>query len=471
MVSGYVLIVAVMLLGGIIATVGDRIGTRVGKARLSLFNLRPRQTATLVSIATGSVISASTLAILFGISSQLRTGVFELSQIQADLEATQAELEQAEQEQTQVADELTAATGERERARKRLREINQSLQAAQQRQQTTQAQLGTTQTQLSQTRNQLASISQQTSGLRAEISRLQQERTSLQQQQQAIRGQIAERDQEIAERDQEIAERDAAIAQREQLLVQLETQQQFLSQQINALERQYQGLFRGNIAVGRNQELGSGVIRVNDPDDAIQFITRLIYEANRTVLERIAPGTPPEQQVVLIGTREVEALAERLSNGQEYVVRVFSAANYIIGEPCVARAQEPCVQIFTDATLNRLIYDNGERIASASVESERPSQFELLEQLNRLVAATQFRASQDGVIGTTVQISDGRAETLMTFLEQVKNYGGPVQLQAIAATPIFTTGPIQIELVAIKDGNLLFETRPELPPSGASSQN
>jgi len=73
MISGYVLIAAVLLLSGVIATVGDRIGMRIGKARLSLFNLRPRQTATLVSILTGGVISASTLALLFGVSSQLRS--------------------------------------------------------------------------------------------------------------------------------------------------------------------------------------------------------------------------------------------------------------------------------------------------------------------------------------------------------------------------------------------------------------
>ena len=58
MTSGYILIVAILLLGGVIATLGDRIGTKVGKARLSLFNLRPRKTATLVTVITGSLISA-----------------------------------------------------------------------------------------------------------------------------------------------------------------------------------------------------------------------------------------------------------------------------------------------------------------------------------------------------------------------------------------------------------------------------
>ncbi|NJM85416.1 MAG: DUF3084 domain-containing protein, partial [Leptolyngbyaceae cyanobacterium RM2_2_21] len=35
MTTGYILILAVLILGGVIATVGDRIGMRVGKARLT----------------------------------------------------------------------------------------------------------------------------------------------------------------------------------------------------------------------------------------------------------------------------------------------------------------------------------------------------------------------------------------------------------------------------------------------------
>ncbi|HEY9735437.1 MAG TPA: DUF3084 domain-containing protein [Trichocoleus sp.] len=458
MVSGYVLIVAVLILGGFIATLGDRIGMRVGKARLSLFNLRPKQTATVVSIATGSVISASTLALLFGISSQLRTGVFELGEIQDQLRNTQSELEQARSEQEEVEEELTSATAEQDRARQRLREINQFLRAAQQRQQSTQAQLDqtreqqqSTQTQLNQTRSQLSSVSQQASGLRTEIERLQVERENLRQQQADIQARIAERDQEIAERDR-------AIAQREQLLSQLETQQQFLSQQIADLERQYEGLFRGNIALGRNQELVSGVIRVDTVEEATQVITRLLYEANRAALQRIAPGTALERQVILIETRQVERLIEQLSAGQEYVIQVLAAANYVIGEPCVVRGGTPCVQIFVEAAPNQLVYEIGERLASTTVENSGASDRELVERLNLLVAATQFRARQDGIVGTNVQIADNRTETLLAFLEAIKAYGQPLEIQAIAATPIFTTGPIQVQLLAVRNGTVLFQT-------------
>lgn len=62
MTTGLVLIAAILILGGVIATVGDRLGTRVGKARLTLFNLRPRKTATLITILTGELLLLLPLA-------------------------------------------------------------------------------------------------------------------------------------------------------------------------------------------------------------------------------------------------------------------------------------------------------------------------------------------------------------------------------------------------------------------------
>ena len=127
MATGYVLVLAVLILGGVIATLGDRIGMRVGKARLSLFNLRPRQTATVVSILTGGVISASTLALLFGVSQQLRTGVFELERIQDDLSEAETELESAQTAKAEIETALADARDEQTAAQQELSSINQSL--------------------------------------------------------------------------------------------------------------------------------------------------------------------------------------------------------------------------------------------------------------------------------------------------------------------------------------------------------
>ena len=90
MAFGYVLIVlAAVVLGGVIATVGDRLGSRVGKARLRLFNLRPRQTATVITIVTGGLISALTLGLI------LLLGVLELEEVQTQLRKAREELDGA----------------------------------------------------------------------------------------------------------------------------------------------------------------------------------------------------------------------------------------------------------------------------------------------------------------------------------------------------------------------------------------
>ncbi|NEQ16376.1 MAG: DUF3084 domain-containing protein, partial [Moorea sp. SIO3E2] len=112
MTSAYILIASILVLGGLLATLGDRMGTRVGKARLSLFNLRPRTTATVVTIITGGLISASTLGILFATSESLRDGIFELDNILKKLRSARREVSQLEDEKDRVEQKLAEAKAE-----------------------------------------------------------------------------------------------------------------------------------------------------------------------------------------------------------------------------------------------------------------------------------------------------------------------------------------------------------------------
>ncbi len=95
-VSGWLLIISLLLLGGILATLGDLLGSRIGKARLSFFNLRPRRTAVLITVLTGSLISAISLSLMLLVSRQLRVGLFELDAIQAKIKSGEKDLKQLE---------------------------------------------------------------------------------------------------------------------------------------------------------------------------------------------------------------------------------------------------------------------------------------------------------------------------------------------------------------------------------------
>lgn len=458
MTTGLVLIAAILILGAVIATVGDRLGMRVGKARLSLFNLRPRQTATLITIMTGIVISAVTFGILFAISDQLRTGVFELEQIQDDLETAREELDEARTEQEEIQSERDLALKQQQQARRRLQETNRELreaiaqsQARERRLKETTSRLSSTEAQLQQVessfqeaRGLLQSVTQQTRQLRTEIEQLQRDRNQ----------QIAQREQEIAERDREIAEREAQLTT-------LETQRTILTQAIAALDREFQGLRQGNVALLRNQPLSANLVRIVDPDSAPQVVRELLQNANRAALQRLIPGTTTvDRQVLAVTSNQVESLLTQLSDRQEYVVQVLSAGNYVVGEPCIL-AGEACIQVFISTALNELLFPTNAVLASSNLNPERLTAAQLTEQYYILIRTAQFRMRQAGVLtDSQLQIADGQPETVGRFFQALQELNGLVEVQARSKTPILTGGPnpIVVNLVARQNGQDLFST-------------
>jgi len=72
----WILIVFLILLGGLIAPFGDLLGTKIGKSRFSIFKLRPKKTATIVTIITGGFISSISIGLLILVSEEFRQRLF-----------------------------------------------------------------------------------------------------------------------------------------------------------------------------------------------------------------------------------------------------------------------------------------------------------------------------------------------------------------------------------------------------------
>jgi len=72
----WILIVFLILLGGLIAPFGDLLGTKIGKARFSILKLRPKRTATIVTIITGGFISSISIGLLLLVSEEFRQRLF-----------------------------------------------------------------------------------------------------------------------------------------------------------------------------------------------------------------------------------------------------------------------------------------------------------------------------------------------------------------------------------------------------------
>ena len=126
--TGWLLILAVLVLGGVLSNLGDRLGSRIGKARLSLFRMRPKKTAVLITVLTGSLISALTLGLMVAVSEQLRVGLFQLEQLEDKLRSSRKALQLSLGQLDTNQRELEQARREREKAEQQLQRLNQSRQ-------------------------------------------------------------------------------------------------------------------------------------------------------------------------------------------------------------------------------------------------------------------------------------------------------------------------------------------------------
>ena len=137
--SGWLLILSLLVLGGVLSTLGDRLGSRVGKARLSLFNMRPRRTAVVITVLTGSLISALSLGLMLLVSRQLRVGLFELDTLQARLKDSREQLDAAERERVETRRATVRIEAELKAAEQRANTLRQELAPLQKQRQTLEA--------------------------------------------------------------------------------------------------------------------------------------------------------------------------------------------------------------------------------------------------------------------------------------------------------------------------------------------
>ena len=400
--SGWLLILALLVLGGVLSTLGDRLDSRVGKARLSLFGLRPRNTAVVITVLTGSLISAVSLGLMLLVSERLRRGLFELDQIEERLRTSRVQLESSRSE----------------------------LQASQA--QVARAQLGQQRVQ-----RELAQAEQRATTLRNELAPLRQERARREDERNRLLG---ERGRLLGERERlsgEVAGRDAEIRRREGELAQLRQRIDAGSQELKDLEENLIALRRGDVVLTSGETLASAKVKLERPQQAREVIDAVLQQANLTAFRRVRPGEPPERQILLVPTSDINRLEELLKRPGQWVLSIRSAANVLRGEQQVLA--------FPDLRPNRRVVSAGEVLASTTIEGDLRSPDLLARRLNLLLAAAYARAQRQGTTVDGLQFDPTAFSALVRTLSE-RPGGQVVQLQAVALRDADTPDPITVEL-------------------------
>jgi uncharacterized protein (DUF3084 family) len=125
--SGILLILILLLSSGVIAYLGDYVGRKVGKKKLTLFNLRPKYTSHLISIITGILIMFFTLLILSISSENVRTAIFGLERLKKQLSSLQVAISIKSEELNNVTKRLFENIKEKELIREDLEKFKKEL--------------------------------------------------------------------------------------------------------------------------------------------------------------------------------------------------------------------------------------------------------------------------------------------------------------------------------------------------------
>ncbi len=394
---GIMLIVVLVLTGGVIAFIGDRLGSKVGKKKLSLFGLRPRHTSILVTIITGILITTVTFGILAIASKDVRTALFGMNKLKAELNEKQSMLEEASGALVNVKNDLNTTKEEYAKSKKNLEETQEDLEIAQQ---------------------------------AAEL--LRQEQVALQ-----------NRNQELWSDNQTLIEHNQSLVENNQFLLanneSLKADNLELEKTNNDLQEGIENIRERPIIYRVGELLASGVIKKTDDPVKIQNdLNQIIALANSKIIDRL--GTEGSKDGVWIYPIEYQKAMDRLKQAKgDTVIRLIVAANLVKGDPVLTELEmHP----------NRVVYQENEfvyqKIYNVPIDG---SNSEML--ISDFLRNVNMTAINNGILpnpltGTVGVINGNQIYAIEKALAE--NRGKDVLISAFAAADTEVLEPLRLHI-------------------------
>ena len=120
---GIRLIIIMAIVGGLIAYLADKMGSKIGKKRMSVFGLRPKHTSILLTVLGGTIIAVLTISVMAIASQSARTALFGMEKIQQELTLLN-------QEKADTTAALEQAKGKVNEQNKKISELDAKIQEA-----------------------------------------------------------------------------------------------------------------------------------------------------------------------------------------------------------------------------------------------------------------------------------------------------------------------------------------------------
>lgn len=396
---GVVLIFVLIITGGAIAFIGDRLGTKVGKKKMSIFGLRPRHTSILVTIVTGVMITTTTLGVMSIMSENVRTALFGMEKLNRSMQQAKTELAEA-------SAQLAMAKSEQDKI----------------------------QSELDDTKKELSGLEEQKNRLEVQTEELQ-----------AVNGRLESSNQLLTANNQELLQKSDKLTRINNILEEgnerLSKNNSELYQINRELTTGIQIMREGSIAFQAGETLAGGIIQgKRSVDDIHNDMGRLLDMARYTVSRKLGSEAKENEKDIWIYQPEFEEAAKYISEHEgEFVVRIVAAGNLIQGEAVATN-----LQLFA----NKTVYKDGDLLVEKKVSFNPANGAELEAVLTSFLSDVNHKATSDGMIPDAVNGSVGvvDAEQIYSLMGQLQKSSGSAIISAFADGITDIVGPLRIEL-------------------------
>lgn len=427
---GVLLLVVVIGLSGLIAYLGDRIGMKVGKKRLSLFGLRPKYTSIIITILTGVIIASVTVTIILATNNGVRQALFNIQQVLVRLEDSKNQLNYMNHQM-------------------QLKDIE-----------------------LKEKEEEIASIEIELSHLEVQKEQLERENKELDEQINELEDKFsnlmleyAAAQEDIDQLTDAIKDLDATRAELEKQLASLQTERRNLEDQIRLL----------NLELARvNQELSDTTIRYylqdlvyqkgdiiyldviekeETQEEIIDSIAAYLDRANQEVLKHPVEVDPETGTALRLNIGEIAALTRIILESESERFIVYLVANVNVSQNSYVPAGFQVNEDF-------VVFKKGDLIASKIVKAGA-SVRELEKELSELLDIININSIRKGIITDQGSIGSIEFSSFYQILRQVQEMSGMVEVQVVATEDIWRedgwnnqfSSKIRFDVVAAENGD------------------
>ncbi len=394
------LILSLVALSAVVAYVGDRLGMRIGKRRISVLGLRPKHTSSLVTALTGVLITVATLGVLSVANETVRTALFSMKMVQRQIAELTGQLQESREEYADLEKRLFESQGELIEKQRRTGEAERAL---------------------AQSSLALKDMEEQVRSAGERAARAEGIRLGLEKDRDALQEEMASLRQE---------------------LLGLQEQKSTLEREIEETRRRLMQVREGRIVARAGEVVAQGPLEAGADVGTLRSALEQMRNKAQIFLHRNMPTGEAVPEIVVPEDAETQMVNYLATHqGQRVVLRLVVSANALRGER---------VNVRLEPLESKKIYDVGSVLASRSFPGALDKNSAELA-LSAFLRDVGQLAAASGVLRNplTGDVGEIEAGDLAEGVRLLASSEGPVELSVVTSAEVFTEGPLKVKFQSV----------------------